>query len=177
MQRGRPLRRRLALQDVVDRLIFLRREGRDVDERLDLVVIAGLRDHGAGPGMADQNHRAVLLLDHAARGGHVAIKRIERILYRHDVQAFCLEQWNHLVPARAIGESTMHEHDILAFQIIGRSGGASGRQRADRKKTAEHDRGGQALFEQGIHNVDPRREVGQNGVKNALIRRSAVSVK
>ena len=55
-----------------DRLALVGCERGDVDERGDLVVGAGLGDHDAAVGVADEHDRPGLLVEHVRRGGDVA---------------------------------------------------------------------------------------------------------
>ncbi|MNT37485.1 hypothetical protein D3C72_1736240 [compost metagenome] len=68
------------------RLASIGRQGRDIDEPLDLRVNARLRDHGAAPGMTDEDGRAVLAVEGALRRGYIVSKRGERVLHdRHAI--------------------------------------------------------------------------------------------
>jgi hypothetical protein len=61
-------------EQLAGRFTLVRAEGRDVDQSLYLVVVAGFTDYDPGPGMADQDGRTFLLIEHGLRGGHVVGK-------------------------------------------------------------------------------------------------------
>ena len=100
-----------------------RREGRDVNQRLDLLVIAGFADHDTAPGVADQHGGTVLGIDRGLGGGDIVRQRGQRVGDLGDVVALGREDRGDLVPAGFIGESAVDEHDILCG-VLSKSGGS-----------------------------------------------------
>jgi hypothetical protein len=76
-------------------------------------MVAGLGDDGPAPGMADQENRALLHVDHAMGGRYVVAQRAEGILDGDCFQPTLGEQGDDLRPAGAVGERAMHENDRL----------------------------------------------------------------
>ncbi|MCY1240480.1 hypothetical protein D9M72_533320 [compost metagenome] len=106
-------------------LALIRREGGDIDDGLHLFVGAGFGNDHAAIGVADEYDRAVLCGDRALGDGDVIGKRQGRVLDDGDVVAVLLEDVVDALPAGAIDEAAVNEHDIL-----GGGGGLSRRQRA-----------------------------------------------
>ena len=83
-RRNRRTGRRVGDQGV-DRLALVGRERRDVHERRDLSLVAGLGDHGAAVGVADEDDRSVVRVDHLLGGRDVALEGHRRVLHDADV--------------------------------------------------------------------------------------------
>jgi hypothetical protein len=87
-------------------------EGRDEDQADDV--------RGAGGGVADdrsavrvpgQQHRAIDLADQAGGVGRIGGHAAQRIRWGDDRVALLLQPLDDSVPAGAVGERTVHEHD------------------------------------------------------------------
>jgi hypothetical protein len=87
-------------------------EGSDVDEADDVLRLPrGIRDHGTAVRVADGDHRARRLLEHAGDVGGVDRDPAQRIRRGRDLHALSLQSLDHAVPARRIGERAVHQHD------------------------------------------------------------------
>ncbi|MNT19357.1 hypothetical protein D3C72_1546160 [compost metagenome] len=105
-----PGRRRVAVVQLLGVLPGIGCEGRDVDQAADLLVGAGLADDGAAPGMPDQHHVAVLVVQRALGSGHVVGQRGEGVLHHGDLDAFGLQQGNYPGPVGTVGEGAVDDH-------------------------------------------------------------------
>ena len=94
-----------------DRLALVRREGGDVHERADPVVGAGLGDHDAAVGVADEDDRAVELVEDAGGRCDVIVERRRRVLDDAHVVAFSDEPVVDRLPSGAIDEAAVDEDD------------------------------------------------------------------
>jgi hypothetical protein len=111
--RGNGSARRGILDQRCDGLTRVRREGRDVDQPCDDRVVAGFRDDHPAVGVADQNHRAILLRQGQARHAHVIGQGGRGILDDADVEPLLLQPSIHAEPARTVHEPAMDEDDVL----------------------------------------------------------------
>jgi hypothetical protein len=98
--------------EAADRLAVVGGEGGDVYEPGDLVVIACLGDDRATVGVADEDRRAVLLVEDASGEGDVALEGRRWVLDDADVEAVCAEQVVDALPSGSVHESAVHEHDV-----------------------------------------------------------------
>jgi hypothetical protein len=73
---------------------------------------AGFGDDHAGKGMTDKNRWAILPREHTLGRSHRLRQRGQGILYGGDVQSCPLQARNYFGPRRAVGEKSMHEHDV-----------------------------------------------------------------
>jgi NAD(P)-dependent dehydrogenase (short-subunit alcohol dehydrogenase family) len=124
-----------------------RRERGHINQCLDLVAGAALSDYTAGPRMAHQNHSPTLGINHPLGGAHIICQGRQRVLHRHHLQAFGLQQRNHLVPAGAIGKGAVHQHHGGVRQRRGGGIGLAGEHRGG------HERRQQQGFECGFKHV------------------------
>jgi hypothetical protein len=72
------------------RLADVRRARRDIDECRNRLVSSGLRDNRASIVMADEHDRMCLMIECPRHGVDIIRERSQRILHRHDAQAFGL---------------------------------------------------------------------------------------
>jgi hypothetical protein len=103
-------RRRSALR--ADRLALVGHERRDVDERGDVGVVAGLGDDDAAVGVADQHGRAAEAgEDLVSRGGVAGQRQVGGL---HDCYPVAVsgEVIVDALPARSVHEVPVHEHDV-----------------------------------------------------------------
>src|SRR4028118_1109006 len=70
---------------IKDRLTTVWSGGIDIDQRVDLGVVASLRNHDTGPRVANQNNRSRLLIDYAFGRRDVVRERGRWILHRDDM--------------------------------------------------------------------------------------------
>src|SRR5450830_1906728 len=106
---------------------FRRSKRGNIDQGLDLVAGAGLRNHRATPRVTDQHDFAGLCVNDALRGGDVIGQRSQRILYGDHFQALGLQQRDHLLPARSISKGAMDKNN-------------GGSVSSDRRGLCTHDR-------------------------------------
>jgi len=111
-----------------DGLALVGGEGGDVDEAGDVVVRPGLGDDDAAVGVADEERRAVHLVEHLLGGGDVAVERDRRVLDDADVESVLREEVVDAFPAGAVHEAAVNQghvahvsHGELPF--VGRSRG------------------------------------------------------
>ena len=109
--RGTGRTRRRVGDQGVDRLTLVGCEGGDVHERDDAVVGAGFGDDGTAVGVADQHDRTRLLVEHASGGGNVTDERQGLVLHDVNVDALAGEYVVHPLPAGAVHEAPVDEHD------------------------------------------------------------------
>jgi hypothetical protein len=95
------------------RLARVGREGRNVGEAGDVLVTPGLGDHGAAVGVADEDRRAVLLVEHVVRGLDVAVERERLILHDAHVEAVRRERVVDAPPAGPVDEAAVDEDYVL----------------------------------------------------------------
>jgi hypothetical protein len=96
----------------VDRLAGVGCERRDVDDAGDLVVHPGFRDDDAAVGVADEDRRAVLLVEDVVGGLDVALERERLVLHDADVEAVRLQDVVDALPAGAVDEASVNENHI-----------------------------------------------------------------
>ena len=65
--------------------------------------------------MTDQNRRAILPRQHTLGGRNRFGQRGQRVLHGGRVEAGRLQSRDHLGPARAVGEQSMHQHDVAGL--------------------------------------------------------------
>jgi hypothetical protein len=94
----------------VHRLVLVRCEGRDVDERRHLGIVASLGDDRSAIGMADENDRFALRVDDALGRGGVAFERKRRILDDGDGVAALPQEAIDALPAGAVDETAVNEN-------------------------------------------------------------------
>jgi hypothetical protein len=79
--------------------------------------------------VTDDDHRPLLGVDHPLGGLDIAGERGERHLDRDHAVAVALEERDHALPARAVGEGAVDEHDRRPGGVPGGGAGASLRRR------------------------------------------------
>src|SRR6202034_3411436 len=94
-----------------ERLALVGRVRRDVGERGDAWVVAGLGDDGAAVGVADQHGGAAEGVEDLAGGGDVAGQRQGGVLHDCYPVAVSAEVVVDALPARSVREGTVHQHD------------------------------------------------------------------
>ena len=94
----------------------------DIDQRRDLGVGSDLAEDGAAPGMGSQHRRTILQRQYAACSGDRICQRVQRILYRGDLQPCGLQQRDHLGPTGAVGPGSVDQHNVACFDRRGRRG-------------------------------------------------------
>jgi hypothetical protein len=94
----------------VDGLAGVGREGGDVDERLDVGVVAGLGDDGPAVGVADEDG-VLVLIEHPAGDGDVVGERDRRVLYDGDLVTGLAQDAIDGLPAGAVDEAAVDEND------------------------------------------------------------------
>ena len=77
-----------------------------------MLVRAGFGDHDASVGVADEDRRAVLLVEDVVGGLDVAVERERLVLHDADVEAVRLQQVVDALPAGAIDEATVDENHV-----------------------------------------------------------------
>jgi hypothetical protein len=99
----------------------VRSEGRDEDQADHVVSLGGdVRDDCARVRMSDEEHRPFYLVNHAGDVCGVIGEPTERVGRRDDGVALALQPLDDSVPARRIGEGTMHEDivSIVTLQVV-----------------------------------------------------------
>src|SRR5215210_3327911 len=93
-------------------LAFVRGEGGDVDQADDVVGIGGgVGDHRTAVGVADGENRAGDLVEQAGDVGGVDGDAAQWIGGGRNLNPFCLQTLNYVIPARSISKSAVHEDD------------------------------------------------------------------
>ena len=95
----------------VHRLARIWRERRDVDERCHVRIVARLGDHCSAVGMADEDDRLDLRVDHAPDRFDVTFERQRRVLHDADAVVVLLQEAVDLLPSGAVDEAPVHEND------------------------------------------------------------------
>jgi hypothetical protein len=115
-------RGRAAREERAQGLALVEREGGDVDEPDDVRSLVAERGHDLPPvGMAGDNRRAVLELEHLAEPRDVVGERAERKLGRPHLESPTLKAFDDSVPAGAVGPSSVDEDDVRAIAQTGDS--------------------------------------------------------
>ena len=109
--RGNGRARRGVGDEGADRLALVGGERGDVHERADPVMGSGLGDHDAAVGVADEDDRAVELVEDACRGCDVIGQRRRGVLDDAHVVSFGDEQVVDGLPSGAIDEATVDQDD------------------------------------------------------------------
>jgi hypothetical protein len=87
----------------------------DVAESSDLLVGSRRSDDGTAVRVADENRRAVLLVQDAAGDGDVIFERQRRVLDDADVEAILFEELVDTLPAGSIHEAAVNQRDVPYF--------------------------------------------------------------
>ena len=96
-----------------ERLALVEPERGDVDEADDIRGVGTERgDDLAAIGVAGDDRGAVLELEHLAQPRDVVGQRVERELWRSDLEAVCLEAFDDAAPARPVGPGPVDENDV-----------------------------------------------------------------
>src|SRR5919106_5632276 len=95
----------------VDRLAAVRHKGRDVDERRNLGMRAGLGDDRPAVGMPDEDDRLARRVNSPLRDSNVVGERERRILDDTDAVAIRLQLVVDALPARAVYETAVYQND------------------------------------------------------------------
>ncbi len=95
------------------RLTLIGGKGRDVDEALDLGVVAGIGDDDTAVGVADQDDRAVLSGNGALGDGNVVFQRDGRVLHDRHLIAVLGEDVVDAFPAGAVDETAVDQQDVF----------------------------------------------------------------
>ena len=70
------------------------------------------RDHRSAVGMADQDRRPVLQVEHVVRGLDIALERQRLVLHDAHFEAVRGQHVVYTPPARAVDETTVDENDV-----------------------------------------------------------------
>jgi hypothetical protein len=101
-----------AVRDIPQVFALLRSEGGDVDQADDVRGAGrGVGNDRAAVGVADQQHRAVDLVEEAGDVGRIGGHAAQRIGRGDDGVALPLQPLDDAVPAGRVREGAVHEHD------------------------------------------------------------------
>jgi hypothetical protein len=114
---GHGVARLRILDQRVDGLALVGREGRDVDEAGDLRVVARLRDDRAAGGVPGEDRLAILLGEHELRRRDVVGERQRGVLHDAHVVAVLLHDPVDALPPGAVDEPAVDEHHAQTLAV------------------------------------------------------------
>src|SRR5713226_3745005 len=112
---GRP--RRWILDKRGHGLALVGGKGCNIHQPHDLWIVAGFGDHRSSVGVADENHRAVLLMNNAFGCGDIVGQRYRRILDDGDIVAVLLQYLIDALPTGTVHEAPVDKNDSYFRRI------------------------------------------------------------